>query len=136
MKTHLKILMISLFLISSCAMPTKNPKPEEKPETPIVNDTGNDLQSNDNLYDQFAKRLQEETLNESLNWDTVFQITHEYETDHFNYILESNEFHEVYDLKSYGIANEDGLSIFILNEQFESGKDGMISIENYLDKKE
>lgn len=125
----LTLVIVGLLLLSSCTLPIKDNDPVKEPTTPRVEQPAKDTNNKDTLYNQFAKKLEAETLKNELNWDTVFQITHEFESNRFNYILESNEFHTMYDLKSYGIAKEDGLSIFILNEQFESGKDGMLSNE-------
>lgn len=62
----------------------------------------------------------------------MFRITHMYDVDYFNYLLYTNEFHNIDELKSYGLLNDKGLSIFILNEDFESGKDGIKTKEKNL----
>lgn len=86
----------------------------------------------DNLYIKFIKKLEEQTDNLLLNWETVFRITHMYDVDYFNYLLYTNEFHYIDELKSYGLLSDKGLSIFLLNEVFESGKDGTKSKEKNL----
>ncbi|HJA91457.1 MAG TPA: hypothetical protein H9948_11790 [Candidatus Jeotgalibaca merdavium] len=86
----------------------------------------------DNLYIKFIKKLEEQTDNLLLNWETVFRITHMYDVDYFNYLLYTNEFHNIDELKSYGLLNDKGLSIFLLNEDFESGKDGIKTKEKNL----
>lgn len=86
----------------------------------------------ENIYKQYINKLEEKTVNEELDWDTVFDVTHQYDIDNFNFILFSNEFHSINEMESYGIANEKGLSVFLLNESFESGKDGTISDEKNL----
>ena len=56
-----------------------------------------------------------------------------YDVDYFNYLLYTNEFHNIDELKSYGLLNDKGISIFLLNEDFESGKDGIKTKEkNFL----
>lgn len=84
------------------------------------------------IYTKFTEKLEEQTINQELDWDTVFKVTHMYDVDNFDMILFTNEFHNIDDLKSFGIATEDGLSIFLLDEVFESGKDGSISEEKNL----
>ena len=86
----------------------------------------------DNLYIKFIKKLEEQTDNLLLNWETVFRITHMYDVDYFNYLLYTNEFHNIDELKSYGLLNDKGLSIFLLNEDFESGEDGIKTKEKNL----
>lgn len=86
----------------------------------------------DNLYIKFIKKLEEQTDNLLLNWETVFRITHMYDVDYFNYLLYTNEFHNIDELKSYGLLNDKGLSVFLLNEDFESGKDGIKTKEKNL----
>lgn len=84
------------------------------------------------IYIKFIKKLEEQTDNLLLNWETVFRITHMYDVDYFNYLLYTNEFHNIDELKSYGLLNDKGLSIFLLNEDFESGKDGIKTKEKNL----
>lgn len=84
------------------------------------------------IYSQFAEKLEKQTMENELDWDTVFKVTHMYDVDKFNMILFTNEFHTIDELNSYGIATEGGLSVFLLNEVFESGKDGSISEEKNL----
>lgn len=86
----------------------------------------------DNLYIKFIKKLEEQTDNLLLNWETVFRITHMYDVDYFNYLLYTNEFHNIDELKSYGLLNDKGLSVFLLNEDFESGEDGIKTKEKNL----
>lgn len=94
-------------------------------------DKDNDTQDK-SIYTQFAEKLEKQTEENELDWDTVFKVTHMYDVDKFNMILFTNEFHSIDDLASFGIATEDGLSILLLNEVFESGKDGSISEEKNL----
>ena len=104
MKKTLFILVLLLLLLTACADPNQ----------------------------KFINKLIEETNAEDLNWDTIFKVTHQYDIDNFNYILSQNEFHSIEELESFGIATQDGISILLLNESFESGKDGSISKEKNL----
>lgn len=86
-----------------------------------------------NLYSSFIKKLEQQTESGKLQWDTIFRVSHAYDiTENFGYILMSNEYHQVDEVKSYGVLDRDGLSFFLLNETFESGKDGSSSCEKNL----
>lgn len=87
----------------------------------------------ENIYKQFIDKLKEQTKDGLLDWDTVFRVSHAYDIfDNFDFILFTNEYHKIDELRSYGIPDENNLSIFLLNETFESGKDGTISEEKNL----
>ena len=137
MKRILLILFIGLFFLSSCAKPAEAPTPTPTPD-PIVTpepeptDKPVEVVDNDTIYQKFVKKLTKETLDRKLDWDNVFNIIREYEEDAFNYILTSNEFHTVYELQSYGLVKEDSLTIFLLNEEIESGMDGSVSRQKNL----
>lgn len=112
MKKTLIILSTALLILSGCSG---------------FNQGKNDDQNLDNIYIQFIDKLEKQTHNKELPWDTVFKVKHGYDVHNFNHILETNEFRSIDDLKSYGLVLEDGLSVFLLNESIESGKDGSIS---------
>lgn len=123
MKKRLAVLFVLVLLLSSCTKssvedPIIAVPPSEEIE--VVEDP---------LYTQLIVELEQQTLANELDWDTVFKVTHQYDTDKFNFILFSNEFHTIHELESFGIATEEGLSIFLLNETLESSVDGSITEE-------
>ena len=139
MRRILLALLVGLFFLSSCSKPAEVPTPTPTPD-PIVTPEPEpkptekpvEVVDNDTIYQKFVKKLTKETLDRKLDWDNAFNIIRENEEDAFNYILTSNEFHTVYELQSYGLVNEDGLTIFLLNEEIESGMDGSISTQKNL----
>lgn len=112
MKKALIILFTTLLILSGCSG---------------FNQEREDDQNLVNIYINFIDKLKKQTMSKDLSWDTVFKVKHGYDVDNFNHILEANEFRSIDDLKSYGLVFEDGLSILVLNERIESGKDGSIS---------
>lgn len=130
MKRILLILLVGLFFLSSCSKPTEVPTPDPvvtpEPEKPV------EVVDNDTIYQKFVKKLMKETMDRKLNWDNVSNIIKDYDEDAFNYILTSNEFHTIYELNSYGLVDEEGITVFLLNEDIESGIDGRVSKERSL----
>lgn len=81
-----------------------------------------------NLYEIFVKKLIEQTKEGLIEWDTVNVITNKFNVDDFDFLLFTTEFHTINLLYSYGVVS-DKLNIFLLDEIFESGKDGSVSSE-------
>lgn len=65
------------------------------------------------VYSSFIKKLEQQTESGKLQWDTIFRVSHAYDiTENFGYILMSNEYHQVYEVESYGVLDRDGVSFF------------------------
>lgn len=80
----------------------------------------------------FIKTLERQTVNKKLDWHNIFELSDSYDDDSFDFVLFTNATHTIDELNSYEIVKEDGLSIFLIDEQFESGKDGTVSGEKNL----
>lgn len=80
------------------------------------------------LYNQFLDKVIHQTEEGLLEWDSIDTIIDKFNVIDFDFILFINEFHQINVLNSYGIVNDE-LNIFLLDEVFESGKDGSISEE-------
>lgn len=79
-----------------------------------------------------VKTLERRTVNKKLDWHTIYEVSDSYKEDDFDYLLFTNEFHWIDDVNSYEVIKEKGFSIFLITEEFESGKDGTITKEKNL----
>lgn len=80
------------------------------------------------LYERFVEKLIEQTKEGLIEWDTINTITDKFNVDDFDFILFTTEFHTINIFNSYGVIGGK-LNIFLLDESFESGKDGSKSVE-------
>ena len=75
------------------------------------------------LYNKFVEKLIEQTKEGVLDWKSVNKLMNKINVGDYDYILFTTEFHTINFINSYCIIDEE-LSIFLLDEAFESGKDG------------
>lgn len=91
-----------------------------------------------NITTNFIEKVIEETDNNIIDWISLFMFTDAKDLSEipgFQYTIYTNEFHQVDYVNSY-ICTTFHFVLLILNETFESGKDGSIRKETniYLSK--
>lgn len=79
-------------------------------------------------YNKLVSTAIKKTTNKDMHWDSIFDYTHT--TDDLGEVellIFENEFHQVNIVNSY-ISHNDGLVFVLIDETFESGKNGHISL--------
>lgn len=84
-----------------------------------------------NLTNRFIEKVINETTENKLQWNTLFDFTHHQDLSYlsgFEYTIMTNEYHQVDYINSY-ICLSDYFVFLVLNETFISGFDDSISKE-------